>query len=239
MMLGNQYSQQPVWIYQLKIVLRGISPIIWRRLLVHSDTTIAALHSILQTAMGWEDSHLHRFRIHGKDYGIAYVGGISFADNPHQVELHQFRLQPGERFLYEYDFGDLWQHDVRLEAILPMDSNQFYPVCIAGKHACPPEDCGGPQRYLAEGQERTSLAALEDLQMLAAAMEQLLEGEGLGEFEDPDKRAELAIALERVREHERFNPALFKRRSVNAQLRRLTQLTEENHAIQNPIDDRQ
>ena len=67
-------------IYQLRITLRGISPLIWRRLLVHAETSIAELHSILQLAMGWTDSHLHRFLIHGKEYGIAYEGGIGFAD---------------------------------------------------------------------------------------------------------------------------------------------------------------
>ena len=61
-------------IYQLKIVLRSFSPMIWRRLLVDADTSLAALHAIFQTTMGWEDCHLHRFRIHGKDFGITYQG---------------------------------------------------------------------------------------------------------------------------------------------------------------------
>jgi len=62
--------------YQLHVVLRNVSPLIWRRLLVRSDTSIAELHAILQTAMGWSDTHLHRFRLHGKAYGIARCGGI-------------------------------------------------------------------------------------------------------------------------------------------------------------------
>ncbi len=74
-------------VYQLKVSLRDISPLIWRRLLVTSDTTIAHLHAILQTAMGWEDVHLHCFRIHGKDYGISRAGGLLFDDDPHQVIL--------------------------------------------------------------------------------------------------------------------------------------------------------
>ena len=63
-------------IYQLKVVLLGISPMIWRRVLVHGDSTIADLHYIIQIAMGWSDDHLHQFRIHGKLYGIARIGGI-------------------------------------------------------------------------------------------------------------------------------------------------------------------
>lgn len=66
---------EPV-IYQLKVVLVGISPMIWRRLLVHSDSTIAELHYILLIALGWSDSHLHQFIIYGKRYGIAQVGGV-------------------------------------------------------------------------------------------------------------------------------------------------------------------
>jgi hypothetical protein len=72
---------EPV-IYQLKVVLQGISPMIWHRLLVCGDSTIADLHYIIQIAMGWSGDHLHQFRIHGKRYGIARMGGISFSDDP-------------------------------------------------------------------------------------------------------------------------------------------------------------
>ena len=66
-------------IYQLRTVLRGISPLIWRRLLVHSDSTIAQLHEVLQVAFGWEDMHLNRFEIRGREYGVYRDGGTSFA----------------------------------------------------------------------------------------------------------------------------------------------------------------
>ena len=77
-------------IYQLRLVLAGISPIIWRRLLVSSETTIAQLHPYVQICFDWRGEHLHRFRIHGKDYGFADLGGISFDDDPHQVPLSRF-----------------------------------------------------------------------------------------------------------------------------------------------------
>src|SRR5512144_1623882 len=95
-------------VYQLKVWLLGISPMIWRRLLVRSDSTIADLHYTIQIAMGWTDTHLHRFRIHGQDYGVAHPGGIAFTDDPAQVRLADFGFRPRERFLYEYDFHDLW-----------------------------------------------------------------------------------------------------------------------------------
>jgi hypothetical protein len=65
--------------YQLLVTLRGISPLVWRRLLVRSDTTIAQVHDLLQIAMGWADEHLHQFRIHGKAYGVYRGAGFTFA----------------------------------------------------------------------------------------------------------------------------------------------------------------
>ncbi|OLE42130.1 MAG: hypothetical protein AUI36_24350 [Cyanobacteria bacterium 13_1_40CM_2_61_4] len=142
-----------VCIYQLKVVLLGISPMIWRRLLVRSDHTIADLHHILQIAMGWTDTHLHQFRIQGKTYGIARLGGISFRDNPHQVCLADLGLRLRECFFYDYDFGDHWQHQIRVEAILIPEPNRGYPVCIAGTRVCPPEDCGSPWAFMALRQQ--------------------------------------------------------------------------------------
>jgi hypothetical protein len=136
-------------IYQLKVVLQGISPMIWRRLLVSSDSMIADLHYIVQIAMGWSDEHLHQFRIHGKRYGIYRTGGIWFSDDPDSVRLKDLGLRLNERFFYEYDFTDNWQHLIRVEAILAPEPRRHYPVCIAGRRACPPEDCGGPLRFMA------------------------------------------------------------------------------------------
>ena len=76
----SQLPQSTV-IYQLRLVLAGISPMIWRRLLVSSETTIAQLHQYIQVALYWSGEHLHRFRIHGKDYGIAYLGGMESTKN--------------------------------------------------------------------------------------------------------------------------------------------------------------
>lgn len=93
-------------IYQLKVVLLGISPMIRRRLLVRGDSTITDLHYIIQIAMRWSDDHLHQFRIHGKRYNIARIGGIWFSDDPDIVRLEDFHFRINERFLYEYDFTD-------------------------------------------------------------------------------------------------------------------------------------
>ena len=101
-------NPEPV-VYQLRVVLRGVSPLIWRRLLVRSDSTIADLHTTLQRALGWSDEHLNRFVIHGREYGVWHDGGIGFRDNPRHVRLANLGLRVRERFLYEYDFTDGWQ----------------------------------------------------------------------------------------------------------------------------------
>ena len=88
-----------VFVYQLRVWLREISPAIWRRLLVRSDSTVADLHYTLQIALGWTDSHLHQFLIRAKRYGVPRMGGVSFADDPNQVRLGDFRFREKECFL--------------------------------------------------------------------------------------------------------------------------------------------
>jgi hypothetical protein len=98
--------------------------------------------------MGWDNYHLHTFTIRGKEYGIDYEDGISFADDPRKVRLADFQFRTGESFRYEYDFGDGWEHELLIEAILAPDPQKHYPVCIDGQRACPPEDSGGASRYM-------------------------------------------------------------------------------------------
>jgi hypothetical protein len=135
-------------VYQLRAWLIGISPMVWRRVLVRADSTIADLHYTLQIAFDWSDGHLNRFHIHGQEYGVEHLGGIGFADDPTAVSLASFDFRPRERFQYEYDFGDSWLHEIRVERVLGLDPKRTYPVCIAGKRATPPEDCGGPEAYM-------------------------------------------------------------------------------------------
>jgi hypothetical protein len=98
--------------YQLRVVLRGVSPLIWRRLLVPGDSSIADLHATLQLAFGWSDEHLNRFVIHGREYGVAHPGGLWFRNNPLDVHGVDLGLRLCERFLDEYDFFDGWSHDI-------------------------------------------------------------------------------------------------------------------------------
>jgi hypothetical protein len=150
-------------VYQLRIRLDRISPLIWRRLLVSDATTIAQLHTIIQIAFGWSDDHLHQFVIYGKAYGIAYVGGVTFADNPDQVRLADFRLRTGERCWYEYNFHIPWRHEIRVEQIVSPAPGQRYPICSGGARAAPPEECGGPHTFLAQRQHYHPLHVIERL----------------------------------------------------------------------------
>lgn len=122
-------------IYVIKIAVHGVSPMVWRRLRIAADTSLAALHFIFQIVQGWGDDHLHQFHIYGKDYGISYEGGIGFVDNPFRVVIDDFAFDAGDRFTYEYNFFEHWLHDIRVEAIYE-NSTLKAPFCISG-HGMP------------------------------------------------------------------------------------------------------
>ncbi len=136
-------------IYQLKITLKHIRPQIWRRAQVHGDITLAKLHRVIQVVMGWYDSHLHQFIVGETYYGVPSLDEFSELElkNERKARLDQILLKPKQKMVYEYDFGDSWQHEILLEQVLPPDPRTRYPVCLGGARACPPEDCGGVGGY--------------------------------------------------------------------------------------------
>lgn len=134
-------------VYQLKATIAEISPLIWRRLQVSSETTIAQLHYIIQMAFGWTDSYLHHFVIHAKQYGVDKPCGLWFSDNANTVVLGQLGLRARERFLYEYNFFDHWQVQLRVEKIIERKTKLTHPKCMTGKCSGPLENCGGPQIF--------------------------------------------------------------------------------------------
>ncbi len=137
-------------IYQLKVILTGIYPEIWRRLLVSGDTTLSTLHEILQAAMGWTNSHIHRFAAAGTSYADPRVedgwDGLG-AEDESFARLCEVAPWVGDRVAYEYDLGDRWEHEILVENILPLDPAFVPPICLNGEGACPPEDCGGVSGY--------------------------------------------------------------------------------------------
>ncbi len=105
---------------------------VWRRLRIAGNTSLASLHYIIQISQRWEDDHLHCFHIYGKDYGISKDGGMGFPDNPYQVTIDDFEFDQGDRFTYEYNFYENWLHDIRIEAIEESSPRKKTPHCLSG-----------------------------------------------------------------------------------------------------------
>jgi len=133
-------------VHQLHVSIREVQPEVWRRVQVRSDVTLSRLHGTLQTVMGWTDSHLHQFRYAGRIYGRLDPECPSILDE-RGARLVDLLGAPGDRLVYEYDFGDGWEHEVVLEQVLQAEQRGEYPYVSAGARACPPEDCGGPSGY--------------------------------------------------------------------------------------------
>jgi len=193
-------------VYLLQIWIRQISPMIWRRILVRDESTLADLHHSIQIAFGWTDFHLHRFRIHGRDSGVGRSGGPTYSRDARQVRLDSFQFRSNERSLYEYDFRDAWQHEVRVERRLAAEPRRPDPVGIGGRRAVPPEDCGGPWAFL-ERRDAVPRQVREHL-------ERILEGVDAG---DLDAIRDELDAVESEREWLTLDR--FDRRAVNRRLR--------------------
>lgn len=138
-------------IFQFKITLAGIKPPIWRRIQIR-DCTLGDLHDVIQVAMGWEDYHLHQFVIAGDRFGPPIPDDPDYSlevKDENRVVLSKLlpRSAKRTRWLYEYDFGDGWQHEILFEGYPSMEKGKKYPLCLEGERACPPEDCGGPWGY--------------------------------------------------------------------------------------------
>jgi hypothetical protein len=133
-------------VVQLKVTLAEIEPPIWRRLLVPVDYTLTRLHRVIQVAFGWQDYHLHSFRIHGEDYAPPDQENEP-GTRSEKVALGKLGLRLKTKIKYEYDFGDSWEHLILVEGHLLLEEPARVPVCLAGQRACPPEDCGGVGGY--------------------------------------------------------------------------------------------
>lgn len=138
--------------YQIQIALKYFKPKIWRRLLISSDTLLPDLHKIIQTAMGWENGHLHQFVKDTKFYSLK-MQDDDFWDGDNNIDYKKLKIADllsfeKDKMIYEYDFGDGWEHEIILEKIIPNDGKLLNPICIDGKMSCPPEDCGGVGGYM-------------------------------------------------------------------------------------------
>ena len=139
-------------VLQFKISLKHSRPAIWRRI-QFADCTLNKLHHYIQTAMGWSNSHLHEFDIKGQRYGDPHLLLEIFEEHDYKNSLTTLvskllqNREKGFAFLYTYDFGDTWEHEVKFEGSIPANPDSKYPLCVKGAMACPPEDCGGLWGY--------------------------------------------------------------------------------------------
>ncbi|MGD2248460.1 MAG: plasmid pRiA4b ORF-3 family protein [Candidatus Methanofastidiosia archaeon] len=138
-------------VYQFKVTLQNSKPPIWRRIQVPETYNFWDLHVAIQDAMGWYDYHLHEFEIESPAggspvrIGVPFEGAEEVLPEEDQKIVDYFSLENPYAY-YVYDFGDCWEHKIQLEKICPRE-DITYPVCIKGKRACPPEDCGGIWGY--------------------------------------------------------------------------------------------
>ncbi|HDN66035.1 MAG TPA: plasmid pRiA4b ORF-3 family protein [Methanosarcinales archaeon] len=142
-------------VFQFLIVLVGVDPLVWRRILVPGRYTFWDLHVAIQDAMGWQDYHLHEFKVLDPASMEQVRIVIPFDDEPYEKETLPDYLTPisdyfvydNEIALYTYDFGDGWRHVVAFEDWVQPEKGVQYPQCLSGERRCPPEDCGGPGGY--------------------------------------------------------------------------------------------
>lgn len=137
--------------YQVKITLKGSKPSIWRQVLIPSDLSLPDFHKVIQTTMGWTNSHLHQF-IKNRTYYAPKMPDDIFWDEADNVDYSKLKIsdllkKEKEKIIYEYDFGDGWEHEIVLEKIEDDAMNKKDVTCLKGKNSCPPEDCGGIWGY--------------------------------------------------------------------------------------------
>jgi hypothetical protein len=131
----------PASVHRLRILLSESDPEIWREVEVPSEIRLDRLHRVIQAVMGWTDSHLHQFMV--GDECIADIEAVDDARDETSVRLSQVAPAKGSAFLYVYDLGDDWQHEITVERVDPCADSSATVRCTGGERACPPEDCGG------------------------------------------------------------------------------------------------
>lgn len=146
---GIEEIPAPERVYQIKITLKGIDPPIWRRIVVR-EWTLDKLHQHIQRAMGWTNSHGHRFKINRRYYGDPCVMAGNFKrfsyEDSTKTQLSQIVPHTGKRFSFEYEYGP-WRHEILFERRFRAEQGKRYPMCLEGQRACPPEKVGGIRGY--------------------------------------------------------------------------------------------
>jgi hypothetical protein len=181
-------------LHRIKVTLRDSQPLIWRRFTAFSEIDLGLLHEVLQAVMGWTNTHLHQFEAAGHRISDPSFELDEDADEPTTLDERSLTLRDvapsvGDHFVYEYDFGDGWIHDLVVEDIEDLGDRGGLVWCLEGARACPLDDCGGISGY------EELLAALADRRH--PEREELLAWAG-GSF-DPEHFDPQAVNRELVR----------------------------------------
>ena len=136
-------------LFLLHVTLRDVIPSVWRRAAVAGAISLADLHVVFQIIMGWDFKHLYSFTVADRVYDDPQGDDRDTrSPDPRKTRLHSLGLAQGSTFLYTYDFGDEWEHQVTVEGIAPFQPSSSAVTLLGGERACPPEDCGGPDGYM-------------------------------------------------------------------------------------------
>lgn len=202
-------------ILQVKVWLVGISPMVWRRVLVPASFSLRELHGVIRVAIGWDGIHLYVFRLRAARYGSPELS----ASSP-DVTWAGLRFRKGARLIYEYDLNIPWRHEVRIEDQLEREARKTYPVCTGGDGAYPPEDCGGPESFMDHRDDWLSFEAFEDLDTMVKVLQGVAQTDESEKIAlDQETRWRLEDAVERATAREDAQGRPFSRRDVNTRLR--------------------
>jgi hypothetical protein len=129
--------------FSLRLTVVGCTPRIWRRLIVRETMWLSRLHDTIQVAFEWFDYQTHVFIVDEQRFGNPFRKDDLEIEDDRDVALADLDLGDREKFSYQYQFGEGWEIDARIEKTMPVEKGVAYPLCAGGERAGPPEDCGG------------------------------------------------------------------------------------------------
>jgi hypothetical protein len=144
---GSAKKKAPEKVFSLRLEVAGTSPRIWRRLLVRESMWLSRLHDSIQIAFDWFDYQTHAFALDELRFGNPVKRDELSIEDDRDVTLADLDLETRGRFVYDYQFGEGWQVEIKVEKTLTVEKGTHYPRCVAGERSGPPEDCGGLEAF--------------------------------------------------------------------------------------------
>jgi hypothetical protein len=197
----------------IRVVLLKVSPLVARLISVPDDLSLEELHDVLQLVLGWSGQAFYNFRIHGQEIGRRRHLRTHL--------LREFQLRRREKFLYTYDFLDLWEWEIRVLDIEPGRAEAWRPRCLAGRAATPPEECGGPRGYMRILDQLKYYPPMAEQELVEKALQRIagvLPDRGHRDLLKELLDQGLEKAVQRLKEYAQFQPDRFSLQEVNDRL---------------------